>query len=89
MKLSKHSKKRMRERTPFNSKERKKLFREALSYGKSPNDITDYELHKFMASKQNCKVKLYKDYIFIYSKNSHMLYTMYELPENLKEVRSE
>lgn len=84
MKLSKHSKIRMKERTDLNHKERVKLFNEALQRGKSANDISpkeNKELRDYLASKSNCKVKLYKGYVFIYSKNSSRLYTMYPLPE--------
>ena len=41
MKLSKHSKMRMRERTNLNHQERKGLFRKALDHVKSQNDIHD------------------------------------------------
>ena len=48
MKLSKHSKIRMRQRTNLNYQERKGLFRKALDYGKSPDDIHDEKLKKFL-----------------------------------------
>lgn len=89
MKMSEHSKKRMRERTDYNHKERKLLFREALDKGKSPNDIKDEEIKKYLLSKPKCKTKLYKGYVFIYSKNSKQLYTMYKLPEKLYKKRGE
>lgn len=90
MKLSQHSKLRIRERTTFNHKERRQLFKNALQNGKSINDIKDKRVRNFINSKQqyNSKIKLYKDYVFIYSKNSHQLYTMYELPEELKGVET-
>ena len=81
MKITKHGKHRMRERTPFNSKERKTLYRDALRNGKTPNDITDIVFKKYLLSKPNCKIKIYKGYIFIHSKNSGRLYTMYEIPK--------
>lgn len=80
-KISNHAKLRMRERTELNHKERVKLFNNALSNGKSINDISDKKLKEFLLSKPNCKIKLYNGYIFIYSKNSKRLYTMYKLPE--------
>ena len=90
MKLSQHSKLRIRERTTFNHKERRQLFKNALQNGKSINDIKDKRVRNFINSKQqyNSKIKLYKDYLFIYSKNKHQLYTMYELPEELKGVET-
>lgn len=36
-------------------------------------------------SKRNCKVKAYKGYVFIYSKNGSQLYTMYKLPKKFLE----
>lgn len=84
MKLSKHSKMRMRQRTNLNHQERKVLFRKALDYGKSQNDIHDEKLKEFLiktAEKNDTKVKLYKGYVFIYSKNAKQLYTMYRLPK--------
>lgn len=86
MKLSLHSKYRMRERTDFNHRERKNLFKEALMKGKSPHDIKDVKIKAFLMSKPNCKIKLYKGYVFIYSKNSHQLYTMYKLPDELVQT---
>lgn len=75
---------RMRERTKLNRKERKKLFREALDKGKDIYKIKDNSIKEFLISKENnCKIKLYKDYVFIYSKNNKQLYTMYKLPDEL------
>ena len=85
MKLSNHSKIRMRERTAFNSRERYSLFREALQYGKSPANVDDKNFQNYLLSKPNCKVKVYKGYVFIYSKNSKQLYTMYEISKKYKE----
>lgn len=85
MKLSNHSKLRMKERTDYNHLERKRLFKEALLKGKSANDIKDKKLKHYMMSKPKCKVKLYKGYVFIYSKISHQLYTMYKLPDEFEE----
>ena len=85
MKLSKHSKRRMLERTTFNHQERRNLFRLALTNGKSIEQIKDEKLRRFMMSKKNCQTKIYRDYIFIYSRNSHQLYTMYKLPSYLRD----
>lgn len=85
MKLSKHSKKRIRERTELNHKERRQMFRNALDNGKSLQDIKDEKIKKYIKDRSNnCKIKLYKGYLFIYSKNNHILYTMYKLPNELE-----
>ena len=86
MKISNHAKMRMRERTEMNHQERRKLFRHALLYGKSPGNLKEGVVRDFLELKENkggCKVKLYKGYLFLYSKNSHQLYTMYKCPENI------
>ena len=86
MKVSRHGKMRMRERTPFNHKERTTLFKKALTLGKAPYSIKNEELKQYLYSKEkyNSKVKLYNGYVFIHSKNAKRLYTMYELPEKYK-----
>lgn len=75
----------MRERTNLNHKERVSLFRKALDNGKSVKQVKDKEVKQYLSGKQShrSKVKLYQDYVFVYSKNAHQLYTMYRLPEEL------
>ena len=88
MKLSQHSKVRMNERTELNPKNYKEFFISALRHGKSAGHLKDGKLKKYLLNKENtgkCKAKYYKGYIFIYSKNSHRLYTMYELPSEFGE----
>lgn len=87
MKISKHAKMRMKERTELRHKERMGLFRKALDNGESVKEIKDERIKNFLASKQktNSRVKLYQGYVFVYSKNKHQLYTMYELPERLRD----
>ena len=88
MKLSKHSKQRMKERTNLNHDARKNLFQKALQYGKSPTQLKEGPIRKYLESKQwRCKVKLYNGYVFVYSKNTKILYTMYELPEKFREEK--
>lgn len=82
MKISNHGKVRMKERTNLNHKERRHLFRKALDKGKNVQDIKDEEVKRYVKNRENnCKIKLYEDYLYIYSKNSKRLYTMYRLPE--------
>lgn len=82
MKLSKHSIQRMKERANVVCNQTR-FFRNALLYGKSPSQITDINLKNKLKQKEkwNSKVKLYKNYIFIYSKNEKQLYTMYKMEE--------
>ena len=84
MKLSIHAKKRMEERTDINFKNYKAFFIGALRHGKSAGHLKDGKLKEYLLNKEatgNCKAKYYKGYVFIYSKNSHRLYTMYKLPD--------
>lgn len=88
MRISSHAKVRMRERTSLNHSERKKLFRYALTNGKSPHDIENGKFKSYLDSRtKRCKIKVYQDYIFIYSKNNHRLITIYEIPNEFKEVK--
>lgn len=81
MKLSKHSKKRMIERAGVNSHQLL-FYKNALREGKSPGQIKDEKIRNFLLSKENWNsmVKLYKGYVFVHSRNSKQLYTMYKLP---------
>lgn len=85
MKLSKHGKQRMAERTSV-KKNQMPFFRNALLYGKAAGCIKPGKVRDFIASKsRRAKAKLYKGYVFIYSKNGKQLYTMYKLPDYLLE----
>ena len=87
MKLSKHSKQRMKQRANIkNQKIQENFFRNALKNGLSISQVKDEELQKWIKAriKYNCNIKVYKNWVFIYSKNSKQLYTMYELPEEMK-----
>ena len=87
MKLSKHGKQRMSERTDLQKKQYKELFRNALRKGRRINELKDGEikdwLKKNIPYKNKGIVKIYQNYVFIYSKNNHRLYTMYKLPNEL------
>lgn len=82
MKLSKHSIERMKERANVSSNQIN-FFKNALRYGLSVNQIEDEELKKRLQGriKYNSKLKYYKGYVFIYSRNAKRLYTMYKLEE--------
>lgn len=82
MKLSKHSIKRIKERANITNNQYS-FFKNALLHGKSPSQIKNIELQNKLRKKEkwNSKVKLYKDYVFIYSKNEKTLYTMYKMEE--------
>lgn len=84
MKLSNHSKDRMRERVGIKSKAiQENFFRNALIKGLSPEQVEDDTLKMRLKSREkyNSKVKYYKGWVFVYSRNSHRLYTMYKLED--------
>lgn len=85
MKLSNHSKERMKQRANV-VRNQERFFRNALNNGLSITQIKSEELQKWIKArlKYNCSIKVYKNWVFIYSKNAKQLYTMYELPEELK-----
>lgn len=88
MKITNHANIRMKERVKLNRKERKEMFRLALRLGQAPYNIkNNFELRQFLYSKENrrMRVKLYKNYVFVYTKRSKRLVTMYELPSKFLE----
>lgn len=85
MKVSHHATQRMLERANINRKNQKQFFRGALNRGLSYGQVNDEILKNYLKSIESsgCKAKLYKGYIFIHSKNSKQLYTMYKVPDKL------
>ena len=85
MKLSNHSKERMKQRANV-TRNQERFFRNALNNGLSLKQIKDEELQKWIKAriKYNSSIKVYKNWAFVYSRNAKQLYTMYELPEELK-----
>ena len=70
----------MEERTELDKGNFKEFYKNALKKGKSPHQLKEGILKNYLLSKiqWNCNVKYYKGYIFVYSRNSKQLYTMYE-----------
>ena len=87
MKISSHGKLRMEERANIDSKNQRPFFANALRLGLSAGNMKEGPIKQYLLSKQNnrSKAKLYRGYVFIYSKNSKQLYTMYKLPEEILE----
>lgn len=91
MKLSRHSKQRMREKANLKSNEMMTMYKMAMKHGKRVGEIKDEKIKSYLAPKQkfNSRIVLYNGYVFVHSKNSKQLYTMYKLPEYLiKEERN-
>ena len=88
-KISNHGKLRMKERVSLKHREMRNLFRLALKNGLYVGEIKDAKFKRYLAPKQkfNSCLKVYQDYIFIYSKNRHQLYTMYPVPDEFKGKR--
>lgn len=87
MKLTEHSKLRLRQRAGVRSNEKNKLFRQALLKGISAGNTNNEIIIKYLLKKErHCKAKIYKGYVFMYSKSGKKLYTMYEVPNYIKEM---
>lgn len=82
MKLSKHSKLRMKERAGICANQ-KAFYKNALRKGISAGETKDERLRNYLLSKENnhTKAKIYKGYVFLHSKNSKQLYTVYKLSD--------
>lgn len=84
--LTTHSKNRLNNRLNLSRKnEYMKLFNQAIQYGKSPHELQDGELKKYlfskmcMCNKRGFKLKLYHNIVFIHKNKT--LITVYELPK--------
>jgi len=89
MRLSKHSKIKMRERANLKSNEKLRMYKLALKHGKRVGEIKNEKLKSYLAPKQkfNSRIIVYQGYVFVHSKNSKQLYTMYKLPEGLGDEK--
>lgn len=90
MKLTKHSRKRIKERTHIKKRGQERFFRLALNRGISLGQARKLKLDKVVIEylkklNRGKQVKIYNDYVFIYCKNSKRLYTMYKCPDNVSE----
>ena len=90
MKLTKHSRKRIKERTNIKKRGQERFFRLAIKRGISLGQARQLKLEKVVIEylkklNRGQQVKIYNDYVFIYCKNSKRLYTMYKCPENISE----
>lgn len=90
MKLSNHSKKRLKERTGLEERAQRELFKSALNKGlslqKAMCEEYDCNVISFLKKKsRNGKVgmKIYKGFVFIHSKNAKQLFTVYKCPKNV------
>lgn len=90
MKLSKHGRKRLCERTRIEKSNQKSFYKAAiikgLGYKKAIENGYDADVFNYIKEREEkykCKVKLYKGYTFCYGKNSKILYTIYKTPQNI------
>lgn len=79
-----HSILRARERTNFSKKEFIHISKIASIKGLSVGNIQNPNLRRFIASRSAFKrVKVYRDYVWVFCKTSNKLITVYPLPEDL------
>lgn len=86
----KHGLKRSMERCGIGKKQGfRNMINNAVKYGQNPFDFpVDSQIYKFLKEKEKYKgkrIKTYKGKVFILSKNTNNLITVYEIPEHLKE----
>lgn len=90
MKLTRHSRKRIKERTDIKKRGQERFFRLALDNGISLGQARKLKLDKVVIEylkklNRGKDVKIYNGYVFIYCKNSKRLYTVYKCPDNISE----
>jgi len=86
VKNTKHSYVRARQRTDLNKKQIKNLMKEAQRSGKCPYNFPEGPIRNYLLSKGNHKrIKVYKDYVFVFSKTSTSCITLYPLKPELKQ----
>lgn len=90
MKLTKHSRQRIKERSHIKKRGQERFFRLALTRGIGVEQARKLKLDKVVIEylkklNKRQSAKIYNDYVFIYCKNSKRLYTVYKCPENISE----
>lgn len=86
--FTQHGYYRLKERTNINDKELKRINYYAIKNGIGFSDIPSGPLKDYVARrvfKKNKKVKLYRDYVFIFFKNSKRMITCYKIPDKYLE----
>lgn len=90
VKNTKHSIIRARERTDLNKKQIKNLIKEAQTAGIAAGNMRDGPIKTYLKSTGNHKrIKIYKDYVFVFNKTSTSCITLYPLKTELKEKQAE
>lgn len=87
MKLTHHSRLRLSERANICKQNHRQFFRLALDKGKSAAELKDGLLKDYLLKLENnkCKAKIYNGFVFIYGRNNKKLFTIYNVPEELKK----
>ena len=88
MKLSKHSKKRLSERTDLPDKNFTRFFRAALDHGLCAGQAENRGyapcvVNYLRGRNKYTRAKIYKGYVFVYSKSNKVLYTVFKAPDNI------
>lgn len=85
-----HSLKRMAERSKFKQEDFVNEIKSASKFGKSPYDYNNESLRKYLFRKgKDKRIKVYKNYIWIFNKHSDALITMYPLPREYRTYDKE
>lgn len=82
----------MEERANVLPREQEKLYKSALKkglhLGKAIDKNYDFRVINYFESRENKKtiIHIYKGLAFLHSRNKKTLYTVYEIPDDIKEI---
>jgi hypothetical protein len=87
--LSKHAKKRMKERTSLSNNQINSTVEKILKYGISHGDVSSGDLKKYfdliyLQHNKSTKTRIYGNYVYCISSNN-VIITLFELPINLRK----
>lgn len=85
-----HALSRCKERFGLNKTNAKSMIRNAYIYGVAVNNLPEGKLKEYLKKRENNKrIKVYKNKVFIFSKNSTGCITVYAVPDELLQEEEE
>ena len=85
-----HAFNRCKERFGLNKTNAKSMIRNAYLYGVAVSNLPEGKLKEYLKKRENNKrIKVYKNKVFIFSKNSTGCITVYAVPDELLQEEEE
>lgn len=88
-KITKHGEKNIKRRAKVKSKNQSELVDKVLTHGLSENDCKG-NLRRFISKQRikypNSYARVYNNFIYFFSRDTHVLITCYPLPGNLTKI---